>query len=421
VHDLLGTAAYIHPFDLPQKTTVGQGGYSPAVIYLDNAASTRPDPEVVEVMARAARDHFANPSAAHGLGAAAARVIEEARAQLASALGAGLPSEVIFTSGGTEADALGILGPAGRSRGRHLVVSGLEHPAVLRTAEMLVGRGFELTVVAPGPSGVVRCEDLVAALRPDTAVVAVMLVNNEIGTVQPVAEIARAIAAAASSRRADVPLHLHVDAVQAFGFIPLRVSTLGADSVAISGHKFHGPKGTGALWVRQGARMGALWDGGRQERGLRSGTENLPGWVGLGHAAALCVQHRGAGAAARIEQQRDDLERAVKAAVPGARLTVEDVPRAPHISSLAFAGLPAEPLLHALESRGIFASAGSACASRTRGPNQVLAAIGVDDQTAVLRFSLSRETTNQEIAAVAPALREAAAEIAPMAKIRPQR
>jgi len=270
---------------------------------------------------------------------------------------------------------------------------------------------------------VIRVDDLVAALRPDTAVVAVMLVNNEIGTVQPVAEIARALASASASagRRPGGPPHFHVDAVQAFGFMPLRVSTLGADSVAVSGHKFHGPKGTGALWVRQGARLAALWDGGRQERGLRSGTENLPGWVGLGHAAALCTQHREAGVAARMERQRDSLERAVKDLIPGARLTVDDVPRAPHISSLAFPGLPAEPLLHALESRGIFASAGSACASRTRGPNQVLAAIGVDDRTAVLRFSLSRETTDQEIAAVAPALRDAASEIAPMAKTRQQR
>src|SRR4051812_3154021 len=187
------------------------------MIYLDNAASTRPAPEVLDAMAEAARELYANPSSAHALGAAAARALEAARARVAAALGAGTPDEIVFTSGGTEADALGVRGAAARARGRHLVVTAIEHPAVLRTAEQLVAEGFELTLVPVGPSGVVRVEDVVGAVRPDTAVVAVMLVNNELGTIQPVAEIAQALPHGPHRP------HLHVDAVQAFGFLPIRV------------------------------------------------------------------------------------------------------------------------------------------------------------------------------------------------------
>jgi cysteine desulfurase len=256
-----------------------------------------------------------------------------------------------------------------------------------------------------------------------------MLVNNELGTIQPVSEIAQGLAHATRDRPHRP--HFHVDGVQGFGFLPLRVSSLGADSLAISGHKFHGPKGTGALWLRPGARLAPLWDGGRQERGLRSGTENLPGWVALGLAAELAVQQRDRHGTERIRGERDRLEREVLAwpaplasscgASGDIQPTVSGAPRAPHISSLAFPGLPAEPLLHALETRGVYASAGSACASRARGPNHVLAALGVDDTTAVLRFSLSRETTAADIDGAVAALRAAVEEIAPMVKSRARR
>jgi cysteine desulfurase len=394
------------------------------VIYLDNAASTRPAPEVLAATRAVEDAFFANPGSAHGLGAAAARALEGARAEVASALGAEA-SEIVFTGGGTEANALGVLGAARASRGRHLVVSGLEHPSVARTAEQLAREGYELTVVAPTSAGVVRAEDILAAVRPETAVVALMLVNNELGTVQPVEEVARALAGGEGrgQRRPGHP-HLHVDGVQAFGFLRLRPSALGADSLALSGHKIHGPKGVGALWVRAGARVEPLWDGGRQERGLRSGTENVAGCVGLGRAAALAIEAQAAGVAEAVEAERDGLERealaAVAGLVPGARRTVEDAPRAPHIASLAFPGLPAEPLLHALEARGVYASAGSACASRTRGPSAVLKAIGVDDRTAVLRFSLARTTTPADIVTAVEALVGAVEEIAPLAKISPR-
>jgi cysteine desulfurase len=397
--------------------------YSPRMVYLDNAASTRPAPEVLAAVRAVEDAFFANPASAHGLGAGAARAVEAARDEVAAALGA-QAAEIVFTGGGTEANALGLLGAARASRGRHVVIGGLEHPAVARSAERLAAEGFEITTVAPTPEGLVRAADLAAATRPDTAVVALMLVNNELGTLQPVAELARALAAAIpDGGRARRP-HLHVDAVQAFGLLRVRPTALGADSLAISGHKAHGPKGIGALWLRAGARVIPLWDGGRQERGLRSGTENVAGCVGLGRAAALAVTAQDEGAPAAIEKLRDRLEReildAVAPIVPGARRTVTDAPRAPHIASLAFPGFPAEPLLHALEARGVYASAGSACASRTRGSSAVLKAIGIDDDTAVLRFSLARTTTAAEIDAAVDALRGAVEEISPLAN-RPAR
>jgi cysteine desulfurase len=246
-----------------------------------------------------------------------------------------------------------------------------------------------------------------------------MLANNELGTVQPVAEIAAGLERAAATVPGQRRPHLHVDAVQAFGFIPFRAPALGADTIALSGHKIHGPKGTGALWVRPGVTLRPLWDGGRQERGLRSGTENVPGWVGLGCAAARAIAFRDEGGTRALADLRDRLEQMIIAAIPGARPTVAgEAPRTPHISSLALGDLPAEALLHALEARGVFASAGSACASRTGGPSHVLRAVGIDEQTAVLRFSLSRDTTAADVEGAVIALQAAVAEVAPTAARR---
>lgn len=387
-----------------------------SAVYLDNAASTRPDGQVLEVMARVAEQHFANPSSAHAAGAAAARELEQAREAVATALQAAA-GEVVFTSGGTEANALAILGAAAGARGRHLVVSAIEHSAVLGNALRLAkADGFEVTQVEVDASGVVRPESVAAAVRPDTEIVAVMLVNNELGTVQPVAAIAQALDARARDLGAGRPKrpsrpHFHVDAVQGFGLVPFRPAALGADSLAISGHKIHGPKATGALWLRAGARVAPLWDGGGQERSLRSGTENLPGIAGFARAVTLAAAARAAGAAERMARLRDELEQRFGAALPGTHPTVTGSPRAPHISSWSLPGLPAEPLLHALAARGVMVSAGSACASRTRGPSHVLTAIGVDDHTAVLRFSLSRETTIDEIQIAVGALIAAVGDI----------
>ena len=381
-------------------------------IYLDNAASTRPSPEVEAVVAAVARARFGNPSSAHAQGSAAARVLEEARADLLAALGTE-EGQLVFTSGGTEANALGVIGAARLARGRHLVATALEHPAVLRNVELVaVERSCEVTAVAPAPAtGAVTVESVLAAVRRDTAVVAVMLVNNELGTVQPVAELGRALDAFARREGIRRP-HLHVDAVQAFGVLPLGPAVRAADSVALSAHKLHGPRGAGALWVRPGARVAPLWDGGRQERGLRSGTENVPSIAGFAQAAALARAALKAGAAETLARLRDALEGGICGRVPGARPTLAaPAPRAPHIASLAFPDLPAEPLLHALEARGVYVSAGSACAAKDRRHSPVLQAIGVDQDTAVLRFSLSRETTEAEIDAAIAAVDAAVAEL----------
>ena len=391
-------------------------------IYLDNAASTRPSPEVEAVVAEVARARFGNPSSAHAQGSAAARVLEEARADLLAALGTE-EGQLVFTSGGTEANALGVIGAARLARGRHLVATALEHPAVLRNVALVaVERSCEVTAVAPAPAtGAVTVESVLAAVRRDTAVVAVMLVNNELGTVQPVAELGRALDAFARREGIRRP-HLHVDAVQAFGVLPLGPAVRAADSVALSAHKLHGPRGAGALWVRPGARVTPLWDGGRQERGLRSGTENVPAIAGFAQAATLARAALKAGAAETLARLRDVLEAGICGRVPGARPTLAaPAPRAPHIASLAFPDLPAEPLLHALEARGVYVSAGSACAAKDRRHSPVLQAIGVDQDTAVLRFSLSRETTEAEIDAAIAAVDAAVAELTAAYARRPAR
>ncbi|HXU04349.1 MAG TPA: cysteine desulfurase family protein [Polyangia bacterium] len=388
------------------------------MIYLDNAASTPPTPEVLDALRATAAELYANPASAHTGGAAASRALATARADVAAAMDVE-PAELLFTSGGTEADALGVVGAARAARGRHLVVGALEHPAVMRCAEALAADGYAVDIVAPDRNGVVSADTVAAAVRPDTAVVALMLVNNELGTRQPVAEVAHRLGLAGDRKRPDRP-HFHVDAVQAFGVGRLRPRALGADSVAVSAHKLHGPRGAGALWLRPGARLAPLWVGGGQERGLRGGTENLAAMVGFGVAATQARAADRDGAEARIAALRDRFETAalgaLAALVPGVRPTVAGASRAAQISSLAFPGLPAEPLLHALEARGVLASAGSACASRTAGPSPALKAIGVDDHTAVLRFSFSRLTAANDADAAVSALVDAVRELAPGAQ-----
>jgi len=380
------------------------------MIYLDNAASTRPTPEVLDALRATAAELFANPASAHAGGAAASRALAQARAEVAAALDVE-PAELLFTSGGTEADALGVLGAARAARGRHVVVSALEHPAVMRCAEALAADGYALDIVPPDRNGIVAADAIAAAVRADTAVVALMLVNNELGTRQPVAEVAQRLGPPGDRKRP----HLHVDAVQGFGLGRLRPRALGADSVALSAHKLHGPRGAGALWLRPGARLAPLWVGGGQERGLRGGSENLPALVAFGVAVTQARAAAQDGAEERVAALRDRFEQAALAAlatlVPGVRATVTGAPRAAHIASLAFPGLPAEPLLHALEARGVLASAGSACASRTAGPSPALVAIGIDDRTGVLRFSLSRHTTAADIDAAVTGLAAAVADL----------
>ena len=375
---------------------------------LDNAASTPPSPEVVEAVARAMREHYANPSSLHALGAAAARALASAREEVAQLIHAEA-DEIVFTGSGTEANALGVIGAARAARGRHVVISSIEHAAVFNSARALIDEGFAVDEVIPQKDGCLTVDAVLAAVKPETSVVAVMLINNEVGASQPVADIARALRAL--GRR----IHFHVDAVQFAGLEPLDVRTKGADSIAISSHKLHGPKGIGALWLRKSKRVNALYEGGGQERGLRSGTENLPAAVGFG-VAAKQAREVGKQAAMRVRELRDQLEAAIFRAVPQAAPALPpSAPRAPHIAAILLPGLPAEPVLHALETRGVFASEGAACASHSREPSRVQRALGIPASSGMLRFSLSRLTTADAIETAAKALAESVAEVAKVA------
>jgi len=359
------------------------------LVYLDNGATTKVDRRVADAAVAAMTEAWGNPSSAHRLGVEAARRVAAAREQVARAISAD-PAELTFTSGGTEANALGFYGAAQAARGKHVVVSGLEHPSVADAARKLAEQGYELTVVAPGHDGVVDAQAFAAAIRPDTAVCALLWVQNELGTVQPVEEFAR-LAKARAPR-----CHVHVDAVQALGKLAVDVGAGPFDSLSLSAHKLHGPKGVGALWLRKGARVQPRAFGGGQERGLRPGTEGVPGIVALGLAVELAEAARPE-AAPRMTRLRERLWTGIAAHRPEARRHGDPHKTAPHILSVGFAGLPAEPLLHAIEAHGVCVSAGSACHAKDKKPSATLRAIGVPDDMGTLRFSLSRDTTDEEI------------------------
>jgi cysteine desulfurase len=361
------------------------------MIYLDNNASTRLDPEAWAAMARAA-EAFGNPSSVHAEGQKARRAIEEARDSIGALIGAA-GGEVVLTSGGTEANAMAIFGAAGSRRGR-IVISGVEHPSVRESAARLAASGqCELVAVDPGPSGELDPERVLAAATPGTLVVSVMTANNEYGGVFPVAALAREV-----RRRGAL---FHTDAVQAAGRLPADPDAWGADLVAISAHKLHGPKGAGALFVRHGVSIEARTPGGGQEKGRRAGTENTLAIVGFGAAARLAAR-RQAGDAPAMARLRDDLERGILERVRGARVIGAGTARLPNTSAIAFAGVSGEALLIRLDLEGVAVSVGSACSSGTLAPSPALLALGLSREEAgsVVRFSLSRESTGGEVARV---------------------
>ncbi|HEY3248386.1 MAG TPA: cysteine desulfurase family protein [bacterium] len=376
-------------------------------IYLDNAATTRPDPSVVGAMTRALTEDFGNPSSLHGKGVSAERVISSARDAVAASLGVAA-GEIVFTSGGTEANNLAVLGAARSARGRHVVVSAIEHASVLGPTRTLAAEGFEVTTLPVDAAGRVSIPALTAALRPDTVLVSVMAVNNELGTIEPLDELARVIGA---HRTGGATALFHVDAVQAWGKIALRPSRWGVDLLSISGHKVHGPKGIGALYIRRGVRLAALVSGGDQERAVRPGTENVPGIAGMGEAARLLATDID-GAAAQMSaltaRLRDRLLQ-----IPGVTINTPPGGAAPHILNATFSGARGETLLHRLEMDGIYVSTGSACHSHQPTPSHVLLAIGrtPEEAAASLRFSVSRSTTAAEIDAAAAAVDAAASEL----------
>jgi len=364
-------------------------------IYLDHNATTPPAPEVVEAVATAMRDEVGNASSVHFFGQRAKTAVDAARASVATFLG-GEPSEIVFTSGGTESDNFAVRGVAEAlhaSGRRHLVASAIEHEAVLATLAALETRGWTVTRLPVGNAGLVDPAALEAAVTPQTALVSVMHANNEIGTIQPVAELA-AIARAHGAV-------FHTDAVQSAGKTPIDVTALGVDLLSISGHKLRGPKGVGALWIRRGTRLTALMTGGRQERNRRAGTENVPAIVGLGVAAALAAAGLGRDTA-RIAALRDRLEQAVLDAVPGTDVNGDRTCRVGNTTSISFDGVEAESLLIALDLEGIAVSTGSACSSGTLEPSHVLRAMGLSPHRvqSALRFSLGTTTTDADIAQV---------------------
>ena len=368
------------------------------MIYLDSAATTAVRREVLEAMWPYFIGEFGNPSSQHELGESAARGLEDARARVA-AWWQVRASEVIFTSGGTEGDNLAIKGIAlANPRGRHLVTSAIEHEAVLESVAFLERmHGFEVTVVPVGPDGVVDLDALAAALRPDTTLVTIMLANNEIGTVQPIAQI--------SALAHEHAIPVHTDAVQAAGTLDVRPHELGVDAMTISGHKLGTPKGIGALWVRGRVGLEPLLHGGGQERGHRSGTENVAGAVGLATAVELVDLP----AAAQLADRRDAFIAEVLATVPGAVLTGSRDRRLPGNASFCFPGTSGESILLELGRRGIVCSAGSACAVGRDEPSHVLIALGVDPavaQTAV-RFSMDAATSAADLHEAAARLTDA--------------
>jgi cysteine desulfurase len=361
-----------------------------ARIYLDHAATTPVRPEVVEAMVPLLGGGY-NPSSLHAEGRAARAALDSAREAVARVLGAA-PREVVFTGSGSEADVLAVVGAARAraARGRHVVTVATEHHAVLHAVDVLERDGWRITRLPVGRDGLLDPRTFAAALTAETTVASVMLANNEIGVIQPVAQLA------ALARERGVLFH--TDAVQAAGWVPLAVDDLRVDLLSLSGHKFHGPKGVGVLYVRRGTPLEPLIVGGGQENGLRAGTENLAGIAGFAAALTLAESERPV-TAPRVAALRDRLEAGILAAIPDVVVNAAGAPRLPGNLSVAFAGAPSDALLIRLDLDGIAASAGSACAAGSLEPSHVSAALGLSEEyrLGVIRFSLGRGTTDAEV------------------------
>ena len=379
-------------------------------LYLDHAATTPVRPEVVDAMLPYFSRYGYNPSSTHAEGRAARAALDDARERVARVLGC-KPKEIVFTGSGTEADNLAILGVAGAlGRRGSILTTRIEHHAVLHAVERLRDEGHTLTLLEVDSAGCVDPAAFGAALRDDTLLASVMYANNEIGTVQPIAELARATHARGAL--------FFSDAVQAPGQLPLDVDELGVDLLAISAHKFYGPKGIGALYVREGTPLAPQLLGGGQEYGRRSGTENVAEIVGLATALELAEAERPS-AAPRVAALRDRLERSILERIPEVRINGREGARLSNNLSVSFAGLDAEPLLIRLDLEGVAASAGSACAAGSLEPSHVIAALGASQRSArgTIRFSLGRTTTPEEVdrfAALLPALVAGQREAAPV-------
>ena len=369
-------------------------------IYLDHASTTPVRPEVVEAMTPYFTEHFGNPSSIYPLGQEASDAVAAARESLAGLIGAA-PREIFFTSGGTESDNWAIKGfaRANAAKGRHIITSAIEHHAVLHTCQALEREGFEVTYLPVDEHGLVSVEDFKAAMRPDTILASIMFANNEIGTIEPIRQLA------AAAHEANVVFH--TDAVQAFGHIPLNVEQMHIDLLSVSAHKFHGPKGVGFLYIRKGVKLVPFMDGGAQEKNRRAGTSNVPGIVGMGEAAQLAAENMET-AMAKVAAVRDHLIARIEAEIPYAKLNGHRTNRLPGNVNFCFRFIEGESMLMLLDAQGVCASSGSACTSGSLDPSHVLLAIGCPHEIAhgSLRLSLSEETTMADADFVVDQLKE---------------
>ena len=360
-------------------------------VYLDYNATTPVEPEVLDAMLPYFSAEFGNAASIHTVGQRAHAAVETARDQVAALLGA-RSQEIVFTSGGTESDNHAIFGIVRSAPGatKHVITTNIEHEAVLNTCQALEKEGVAVTYLPVDREGVITVDQVEEAIRPHTALITVMHANNELGTVQPLAQIGKLAA--------QRDIYFHTDAVQSTGKIPLDVKTLGVDLLSISGHKLYAPKGIGALYIRGGTRLQQFLFGGHHQRGFRPGTENVPGIVGLGRAAELARLSLEADTA-RVSALRDKLEQALNGKIPDSHINSANAPRTPNTTNLTFPGIEGEALVIALDLKGISVSTGAACSSGAVEPSHVLTAIGLsaDEARASIRFSLGRHTTESEI------------------------
>lgn len=370
------------------------------MIYLDNSATTKPYPEVLDTYKTVAEKFFANPSSVHGLGGEAERLLKQARRIAAELLNV-REKEIVFTSGGTEGDNMAVKGTAFyyQTRGKHIITTEVEHPAVLEAVQQLSTLGFEVTYLPAKSAGRISVSELEKAIRPDTILVSMIHVNNELGTIQPVEEAGKLL-------QSYPKIQFHVDHVQGVTKVPLNLKQAGIDLCSISGHKFHGPRGTGLLYIREGANLLPLMSGGSQESGLRSGTENLPGIVAMTKALRISfdasregiMQMKSLNAQLRGELKKMD----------GVKINTPSEHAAPHILNFSVYGVKPEVLIHALEEKGIYVSTKSACSSREIGASPVLIASGIPEEQAkqAIRISLSFENNEQDIKETVKAIQE---------------
>ena len=360
-------------------------------IYLDNAATTQTYPEVLDAMLPFFTEHYGNPSSIYSFAGEAGKAVDEARRTIASAIGADA-SEIYFTGGGSESDnwALKATAEAYASKGKHIITSKIEHHAILHTCEWLAKYGIEVTYLDVDENGLVSPEALKAAIRPDTILVSIMTANNEIGTIEPIAELGR-IAHEAGAL-------FHTDAVQAFGHIPINVDEMNIDMLSASGHKFNGPKGIGFMYIRKGVKIRSFIHGGSQERSRRAGTHNVPGIVGMAKAASLAVEQMNERMAYETKL-RDHLIERVLNEIPYVRLNGHRTNRLPNNANFCFRFIEGESMLILLDQNGICGSSGSACTSGSLDPSHVLLAIGLPHEIAhgSLRLTLSEKTTMEDI------------------------